>query len=83
MDFILVLTGMLSWIPKVALDFGHDGTHGCEERCQSHLITVPRVYRLASFGEDKKVLTDLIKFLKTVLNLNIDALWVDVVPFEE
>ena len=74
---------MLSWIPKVALDLGHDCTHGCEEWCQSHLIAVPRVNRLASFGEDKKVLTDLIKLLQTVLNLNIDALRVDVVPLEE
>ena len=74
---------MLSWIPKVALNLGHDCTHGRKERCQSHLIAVPSVNRLASFGEDKKVLTDLIKLLQTVLNFNIDALRVDVVPLEE
>ena len=74
---------MLSRIPEVALYFGHDCAHSCKEWCQSHLVAIPRVNRLASFGEYQKVLSDLIKLLQTVLYLNIEALRVYVIPFKE
>ena len=83
MQLVLVLACMLSWIPEIALNLGHNGAHSRKERCQGHLVAVSRVDWLTRFREDQKVFSYLVKLLQIVLNLDIDAFWVDVIPFQE
>ena len=83
MNFVLVLAGVLARVPEIALNLWHYCAHSCEKGCQSHLVAVPRIYRFSSLREDQKVLPYLVKLFHWVLYVNIDALWIDIFPFQE
>ena len=83
MNLILVLARMDVRIPEEALHLWHHSTHGGEERSQRHFVAVAGVHRLASLGEDQKVLSDLVELFHAVLDLYVKRLGIDVVSLEE
>ena len=70
-------------VPKETKNFGDHRTHRRKKGCQSHLITISRVDRLASLREDQVVLSDPVEFVHGFTDLNVLAPWIEILPLEE
>lgn len=83
MNLIFVLAGVLTWIPKVALNLGHHCAHSRKKWCQYHLIAVSCVYWLSGLGKNKKMFSNLVKFLHSFLYFDVGCLGIDVLPLKK
>lgn len=68
---VLLYSLIHAWYPKVALNFGNDGCHCREKRCDIHLLAISSVYRFTSLCENKEVLPDMVEVLQVLSYFNI------------